>query len=190
MYSPSPKGINSKYGIFISISTFLHPFGLSDSQVSIQHLKMVHKKSAKIGSTTKDEAPTEENSSSSSSVTSSPRKAATDGGSKIVSPLIDDGGGNVLEPAELHHAPSGPIQTNVEDYPAITNFGELKYISFVETTKLWAIAGPIAFNILCNYGINSFTNIFVGHIGDLELSAVAISLSVISNFSFGFLVSS
>ncbi|KAF3441524.1 hypothetical protein FNV43_RR15438 [Rhamnella rubrinervis] len=46
---------------------------------------------------------------------------------------------------------------------------------------------PIAFNILCNYGINSFTNIFVGHIGDLELSAVAISLSVIANFSFGFL---
>ncbi|KAF5946230.1 hypothetical protein HYC85_016458 [Camellia sinensis] len=48
--------------------------------------------------------------------------------------------------------------------------------------------GPIAFNILCNYGINSFTNIFVGHIGDVQLSAVAISLSVLANFSFGFLL--
>ncbi|XVF33300.1 hypothetical protein REPUB_Repub17cG0156700 [Reevesia pubescens] len=39
-----------------------------------------------------------------------------------------------------------------------------------------------------NYGINSFTNIFVGHIGDIELSAVAIASSVVSNFSFGFLL--
>ncbi|CAI0470299.1 unnamed protein product [Linum tenue] len=58
----------------------------------------------------------------------------------------------------------------------------------MESSKLWGIAGPIAFNILCNYGVNSFTNIFVGHIGDVELSAVAISLSVIANFSFGFLL--
>ncbi|CAA6666521.1 unnamed protein product [Spirodela intermedia] len=32
------------------------------------------------------------------------------------------------------------------------------------------------------------TQIFVGHLGNLELSAVAIGLSVISNFSFGFLL--
>ncbi|XP_062090365.1 protein DETOXIFICATION 34 [Humulus lupulus] len=61
-------------------------------------------------------------------------------------------------------------------------------ICIVESSKLWAIAGPIVFNIWCNYGINSFTNIFVGHLGDVELSAVAISLSVIANFSFGFLL--
>ena len=30
-------------------------------------------------------------------------------------------------------------------------------------------------------------NVFVGHIGNLELSAVSISLSVIGTFSFGFL---
>ncbi|XP_061361235.1 protein DETOXIFICATION 34 [Gastrolobium bilobum] len=93
-----------------------------------------------------------------------------------------------METMELHHAPEGLIETNVGDYPGITNFEDVKAVFFVESTKLWSIASPIAFNILCNYAINSFTNIFVGHLGDLELSAVAISLSVISNFSFGFLL--
>ncbi|KAM2647492.1 hypothetical protein TB1_000732 [Malus domestica] len=93
-----------------------------------------------------------------------------------------------LEPAELHHAPPAFIGSSDGDYPVIHTFQDAKSICFVETTKLWSIAGPIAFNILCNYGVNSFTNIFVGHIGNVELSAVAISLSVISNFSFGFLL--
>lgn len=75
------------------------------------------------------------------------------------------------------------------DYSDINSFQDAKIIYMLESQKLWTIATPIAFNILCNYGTNSFTNIFVGHIGDMELSAVAVSLSVIANFSFGFLVS-
>lgn len=95
-----------------------------------------------------------------------------------------------IESGDLHHAPSTVLGTSDSgDYPPVNNFSDARSICFLESTKLWAIAGPIAFNILCNYGINSFTNIFVGHIGDVELSAVAISLSVIANFSFGFLVS-
>lgn len=57
-----------------------------------------------------------------------------------------------------------------------------------ETVKVWKIAGPIAFNIICQYGTNSITNIFVGHIGAVELSGVAIALSVIGTFSFGFML--
>ncbi|KAL5863461.1 hypothetical protein ACOSQ3_000975 [Xanthoceras sorbifolium] len=100
--------------------------------------------------------------------------------------LID--GVSVLEIAELHHAPTTLIESNEGDYPLARNLKDARYIFFVESTKLWAIAGPIAFNILCNYGINSFTNIFAGHIGDIELSATAISLSVVANFSYGFLL--
>lgn len=94
-----------------------------------------------------------------------------------------------METAELHHAPTGLIVSIDEDYSPVGTFEEARYVCLVESTKLWGIAGPIAFNILCNYGMNSFTSIFVGHIGDLELSAIAISLNVIANFSFGFLVS-
>lgn len=91
---------------------------------------------------------------------------------------------------KLHHAPSTLLgkSTEDDDFPPIQSFEDAKHVCIVESSKLWVIAAPIAFNILCNYGVNSFTSIFVGHIGDLELSAVAISLSVVSNFSFGFLV--
>lgn len=60
----------------------------------------------------------------------------------------------------------------------------------IESVKLWRIGGPIAFNIICQYGVNSLTNIFVGHLGDIELSAISIAQSVIGTFSFGFMVSS
>uniref|UniRef100_A0A5B7AZG7 Protein DETOXIFICATION n=2 Tax=Davidia involucrata TaxID=16924 RepID=A0A5B7AZG7_DAVIN len=74
------------------------------------------------------------------------------------------------------------------DYRPVKGFRELRSMFWIETVKLWKIGGPIAFTILCQYGTNSVTCIFVGHIGDIELSAVAISLSVISTFSFGFLL--
>ena len=78
---------------------------------------------------------------------------------------------------------------DVEDYEAVMSVGEMRKVFWNETVKLWKIACPIICTILCNYGVNSFTNIFVGHIGELELSAVSISLNVIGTFSFGFMVS-
>ncbi|KAB1998905.1 hypothetical protein ES319_D12G122900v1 [Gossypium barbadense] len=93
----------------------------------------------------------------------------------------------LFEVAELHPAPSSLIIEG-GDYPQVQSFADVRNILFVESSKIWSIATPIAFNIWCNYGINSFTNIFAGHIGDIELSAVAIALSVVANFSFGFLL--
>ncbi|KAL7238930.1 hypothetical protein ACSBR2_004929 [Camellia fascicularis] len=99
------------------------------------------------------------------------------------------GGGTAIGDTDLHHAPTAVlVQGEGGDYPKVNNFEDVKTICYLESAKLWTIAGPIAFNILCNYGINSFTNIFVGHIGDVQLSAVAISLSVLANFAFGFLL--
>ncbi|XP_059636099.1 protein DETOXIFICATION 35-like [Cornus florida] len=123
-------------------------------------------------------------SNSSSSAESTPKQFV---GLQIESPYI--GGGAATKDAVLHHAPTTLLVHGDEgDYPPVHNFQSAKNICYVESVKLWSIAGPIAFNILCNYGVNSFTNIFVGHIGDVELSSVAISLSVIANFSFGFLM--
>jgi MATE family multidrug resistance protein len=121
--------------------------------------------------------------SSSTFAVSSPMQAR---GSRSASPLID--GITVLETMELHHVPPALIETNAGDYPPVENFEDVKFVCSSETKKVWAIAGPIAFNILCNYGINSITGIFVGHLGNVELSAVSISLNVIAYFSLGFLV--
>ncbi|CAK7337032.1 unnamed protein product [Dovyalis caffra] len=74
------------------------------------------------------------------------------------------------------------------DYLPPRSFKAIKSVFWEETVKLWKIAGPIAFNIICQYGTNSFTNIFVGHLGNFELSAVSISLAVIGTFSFGFML--
>jgi MATE family multidrug resistance protein len=75
------------------------------------------------------------------------------------------------------------------DAPAVRSARDALAVFGEESRRLWAIGAPIAFNILCLYGTNSTTQIFAGHIGNRELSAVAIGLSVVSNFSFGFLVS-
>ena len=90
--------------------------------------------------------------------------------------------------SDLHPSPTTIVGSADGDYPPPRSFKDAKNICFAETAKLWAIAAPIVFNLLCYYGINSATSIFVGHIGDVELSAVSMSLNVIGNFSFGFLV--
>ncbi|XP_047080315.1 protein DETOXIFICATION 35-like [Lolium rigidum] len=74
------------------------------------------------------------------------------------------------------------------DAPAVRSARGALAVFGEESRRLWAIGAPIAFNILCLYGTNSTTQIFAGHIGNRELSAVAIGLSVVSNFSFGFLL--
>jgi multidrug resistance protein, MATE family len=74
------------------------------------------------------------------------------------------------------------------DAPAVRSARDAWAVFAAESRRLWAIGAPIAFNIVCLYGTNSTTQIFAGHIGNRELSAVAIGLSVVSNFSFGFLL--
>ncbi|KAG6746517.1 hypothetical protein POTOM_051058 [Populus tomentosa] len=66
--------------------------------------------------------------------------------------------------------------------------GFIKTVFWKETVKLWRIAGPIALSLVCQNGTNILTSIFVGHLGNLELSAVSVSLSVIITFCFGFLL--
>ncbi|CAL4886061.1 unnamed protein product [Urochloa decumbens] len=76
-----------------------------------------------------------------------------------------------------------------DDAAAPVTYAEAVEAFLRESERLWSIAAPITFNIICLYGINSTTQLFVGRLlGNLELSAVAIGLSVVSNFSFGFLL--
>ncbi|XWS48465.1 hypothetical protein CRYUN_Cryun13aG0079900 [Craigia yunnanensis] len=77
---------------------------------------------------------------------------------------------------------------NNGDYAPLRSFKEVKSVFWIETLKTWKVAGPIAIQIICQYGTNSVTSIFVGHIGNVELSAVTIALTVIGTFSFGFML--
>ncbi|KAM5557404.1 hypothetical protein ABKV19_024666 [Rosa sericea] len=73
------------------------------------------------------------------------------------------------------------------DYAPVKSFEEAMSVCWKETVKLWKIAAPVAFTSLFQYLIQSITTIFVGHLGDLQLSAVALSHSVINGIAFGFL---
>ncbi|GFP82248.1 protein transparent testa 12 [Phtheirospermum japonicum] len=74
------------------------------------------------------------------------------------------------------------------DYVAVKGLKAWWRIFCIESGRLWRIGGPIAFQILCQYGTTSVTTVFVGHLGDVELSAFSIALSVVCTFSFGFML--
>lgn len=74
------------------------------------------------------------------------------------------------------------------DYRPVKSLKQWWAIFWIETFKLWEIGGPIAFNILCQFGIYSITVAFCGHLGAVELSAVSVAQNVIGTFSFGFMV--
>jgi len=81
------------------------------------------------------------------------------------------------------------LEVDGGDYLEVKGFKQARKVFAVETVRIWKIALPIVFNILCQYGVNSITNIFVGHLGDIELSAISLINSVIGTFAFGFMVS-
>ncbi|KAH9324803.1 hypothetical protein KI387_004981, partial [Taxus chinensis] len=74
------------------------------------------------------------------------------------------------------------------DIPALTTCEQFRKESWIESKKLWAIAGPAIFTTLCNYSIGIITQIFVGHLGTVELAAVAIANSVIAGLGFGIML--
>ena len=59
---------------------------------------------------------------------------------------------------------------------------------WVESKKLWFIAGPAIFTTICQYSLGAITQVFAGQVGTLALAAVSIENSVIAGFSFGVMV--
>ncbi|KAI9124958.1 hypothetical protein K1719_003574 [Acacia pycnantha] len=59
---------------------------------------------------------------------------------------------------------------------------------WVESKKLWHIAGPAIFSRITSYAIFVITQAFAGHLGDLELAAISIVTNVILGFDIGLLL--
>ncbi|RVW43390.1 Protein detoxification 31 [Vitis vinifera] len=72
-----------------------------------------------------------------------------------------------------------------DDMDPINGVGDFFREFRVESKKLWHIAGPAIFTYLCRYSLGAITQVFVGHIGALQLAAFAVENSVISMFSLG-----
>ncbi|XP_016456358.2 protein DETOXIFICATION 31-like [Nicotiana tabacum] len=76
----------------------------------------------------------------------------------------------------------------VADIPPITGIQDFFREFFVESKKLWYLAGPAIFTSLCRYSLGAVTQTFAGHLGTLELAAVSVENSVIAGFSFGIML--
>nr|GMD16641.1 protein DETOXIFICATION 29-like [Ipomoea batatas] len=56
-----------------------------------------------------------------------------------------------------------------------------------ESKKLWYLAAPAICSLVFQHSINAVTQIFAGHVGDIQLAAVAVQISLISGFAFSIL---
>jgi MATE family multidrug resistance protein len=77
------------------------------------------------------------------------------------------------------------IQSNDEKDGREDDFAQKFWI---ESKKLWHIVGPAIFFRATNYSMIVITQIFAGHLGDLELAAISLAYNVIIGFDFGLLV--
>ncbi|GLJ07619.1 hypothetical protein SUGI_0071030 [Cryptomeria japonica] len=60
---------------------------------------------------------------------------------------------------------------------------------WIESKALWKIAGAAIFSRLAIYAYNVITQAFVGHVGDLELAALSMVISVVVGFTSAIIVS-
>ncbi|KAK9119809.1 hypothetical protein Scep_017902 [Stephania cephalantha] len=59
---------------------------------------------------------------------------------------------------------------------------------WVESKKLWYLAGPAIFTSLCQFSLSFITQALVGHLGDLQLAAFSVQYGVTSCFSLGIMI--
>ncbi|XP_019163875.1 PREDICTED: protein DETOXIFICATION 29 isoform X2 [Ipomoea nil] len=56
---------------------------------------------------------------------------------------------------------------------------------YSESKKLWYLAAPAIFTIASQYSIGAITQVFAGHVGNIQLAAVAVENNLIAGFAFG-----
>ncbi|KAI3891658.1 hypothetical protein MKX03_004993 [Papaver bracteatum] len=78
-----------------------------------------------------------------------------------------------------------PLQLNHDDNQMQD---DLPTRVWVESNKLWYIAGPTIFSSIASLSMIVVTQAFAGHLGNLELAAIGLSFTVVIGFSSGVLL--
>ena len=68
------------------------------------------------------------------------------------------------------------------------NAGSVIKQTWLESKKMWAIAGPSIFSRLALFSMTVITQAFAGHLSNLDLAAISIASTVIIAITFGFLL--
>ncbi|GLU16121.1 hypothetical protein SLE2022_325710 [Rubroshorea leprosula] len=79
---------------------------------------------------------------------------------------------------------------NLQDpqHPVDSDGENLISKGWLESKKLWQVAGPSIFSRLAMFSMTVITQAFAGHLGDLNLAAISIVTTVIISITFGFLL--
>lgn len=73
----------------------------------------------------------------------------------------------------------------VDDRSAVKKIGKR---SWDESKEMWEIAAPAILTAVAQFSIGFVTVAFVGHLGEIELSAVSVVQNVIEGFVCGIMV--
>ncbi|GLJ22722.1 hypothetical protein SUGI_0428120 [Cryptomeria japonica] len=79
-------------------------------------------------------------------------------------------------------------EPSVEDCHRNSSHHSLINEIWLESKKLWLIAGPVIFTSICFYSMGAVTQAFAGHLGNIELAAVTINDAVIGGLAMGIMV--
>lgn len=90
---------------------------------------------------------------------------------------------NAVGSENMYESVERPVVSTHE--PKITSFEQFRKESWIESKRLWSIAGPVIFTTVCQYSISIITQSFVGHLGTMELAVFSIVSTVISGITFG-----
>ncbi|KAI3452682.1 hypothetical protein Pfo_009346 [Paulownia fortunei] len=109
---------------------------------------------------------------------------ADGGGAQLLSTIYGGHGLNGEETSALLVPKLDHIDED-HDVQPINGITDFAREFFIESKKLWYLAGPAIFTSFCQYGLMTITQIFAGHLGTIQLAAVSMENSIISGFPYG-----
>lgn len=86
-----------------------------------------------------------------------------------------------------HHESDGKLERILSD-TTVPYFRRIRSASWIELKLLFFLAAPAVFVYLTNYVMSMATQIFSGHLGNLELAAASLGNTGIQIFAYGLMV--
>jgi MATE family multidrug resistance protein len=91
-------------------------------------------------------------------------------------------------PSSKQHESDGELERILSD-TTVSFFSRFSSASLIELKLLFFLAAPAVFVYLINYVMSMSTQIFCGHLGNLELAAASLGNTGIQIFAYGLMVS-
>ncbi|KAJ4730029.1 Protein DETOXIFICATION [Melia azedarach] len=91
------------------------------------------------------------------------------------------------QPSELKHGSNGELEAILSD-PEMPFFQRLRRATWTESKLLFYLAAPAVIVYMINYLMSMSTQIFSGHLGNLELAAASLGNTGIQVFAYGLML--